>query len=203
LRREIGELERDVNLPSTPFKSILTSLPVWAIIISQTGMDFSFYIMTTDLPKYFHDVMRMDVESNGLYSSLPQIMNFFSAMAFGVLSDICINKEYLSVKNTRRIFTTIGITGLAICFILASYSGCNQMLAILFFSFASGFAGLDNSRVNNMDLSPNYAPTVIAIVNTCGSLMGILAPIAVGVFTPDVSFSFCHMLNFLIIIFLP
>lgn len=64
--------------------------------------------MTTDLPKYFSDVMRIDVERNGLYSSLPQVLNFFSAMAFGLLSDICINKEYLSVKNTRRIFTTAG-----------------------------------------------------------------------------------------------
>jgi len=108
LRREIGVLERDVNLPSTPFRAILTSLPVWAIIISQTGIDFSFYVMTTDLPKYLSDVMRFDVEKNGLYSSLPQVLNFFSAMAFGLLSDVCINKQYLSVKNTRRIFTTAG-----------------------------------------------------------------------------------------------
>lgn len=108
LRKEIGVLERDTSLPTTPFKAILTSVPVWAIIISQTGIDFSFYVMTTDLPKYFSDVMRIDVERNGLYSSLPQILNFFSAMAFGVLSDICINKEYLSVRNTRRIFTTTG-----------------------------------------------------------------------------------------------
>lgn len=110
LRKEIGVLERDVNLPSTPFKCILTSISVWAIIISQTGIDFSFYIMTTDLPKYFSDVMRIDVERNGLYSSLPQVLNFFSAMGFGLISDICINKEYLSVKNTRRIFTTTGDT---------------------------------------------------------------------------------------------
>lgn len=70
---------------------------------------------------------------------------------------------------------------------MASYSGCDSLRAILFFSFASGFAGLDNSRVNNMDLSPNYAPTIIAIVNSCGSVMGILAPVAVGLLTPNVS----------------
>lgn len=109
LRKEIGVLERDTTLPSTPFKAILTSIPVWAIIVSQTGIDFSFYVMTTDLPKYLSDVMRFDVEKNGLYSSLPQILNFFSAMAFGLLSDICINKEYLSVRNTRKIFTTTGL----------------------------------------------------------------------------------------------
>lgn len=80
-----------------------------------------------------------------------------------------------------------GISGLAVCFILASYSGCNRLNAILFFSFASGFAGLDNSRINNMDLSPNYAPTIISIVNSCGSAMGILAPLIVGLLTPNVS----------------
>lgn len=64
--------------------------------------------MTTDLPKYLSDVMRIDVEKNGLYSSLPQVLNFFSAMIFGVLSDVCINKGLLSVKNTRRFFTTAG-----------------------------------------------------------------------------------------------
>lgn len=70
---------------------------------------------------------------------------------------------------------------------MASFSGCDHLQAILFFSFASGFAGLDNSRVNNMDLSPNYAPTIISIVNSCGSIMGILAPVAVGLLTPNVS----------------
>ncbi|XP_037051081.1 putative inorganic phosphate cotransporter [Bradysia coprophila] len=185
LQQEIGTLRRDVDLPLAPYRAILTSVPVWAIIISQTGIDFSFYVMTTDLPKYLSDVMRFDVEKNGLYSSLPQVLNFFSAMGFGVLSDICINRKILSVRNTRRYFTTAGITGLAVCFILASYSGCNRLSAILFFSFASGFAGLDNSRVNNMDLSPNYAPTIISIVNSCGSAMGILAPLAVGLLTPN------------------
>lgn len=85
--------------------------------------------------------------------------------------------------------------GLAVCFILASYSGCDRLQAILFFSFASGFAGLDNSRVNNMDLSPNYAPTIIAIVNSLGSIMGIVAPIAVGQLTPNVSFTFHRLPN--------
>lgn len=42
-----------------------------------------------------------------------------------------------------------------------------------------------------MDLSPNYAPTIIAIVNSCGSVMGILAPVAVGLLTTNVSLDCC------------
>ena len=82
---------------------------------------------------------------------------------------------------------------MAICFILASYAGCNRIVAILFFSFASGFAGLDNSRVNNLDLSPNYAPTIIAIVNSFGSIMGTIAPFLVGLLTPNVSWTFTFL----------
>lgn len=108
LQNAMGMLHRDVDLPLPPYRSILTSVPVWAIIISQTGIDFWFYIMTTDLPKYLSDVMRFDVEKNGLYSSLPLILNFLSGVGFGVLSDICINRKYLTVKNTRRFFTTSG-----------------------------------------------------------------------------------------------
>ena len=141
LRKEIGVLERDSSLPSTPFRAILTSVPVWAIIISQTGMDFSFYVMTTDLPKYFSDVMRFDVEKNGLYSSLPQVLNFFSAMGFGLISDICINKQYLSVRNTRRLFTTTGenicfkfndLINKAFVFLRNRWSGCLLHYGFLF-----------------------------------------------------------------------
>lgn len=188
-------LERDVNLPPTPFKAILTSLPVWAIIASQLALDFSFYITSTDLPKYFHDVMRIEVDKNGLYSSLPPFLSIFSTLSTGALGDIAINKQYMSVRNSRRFFTLIGMVGKAMCFIAASYSGCNEMMAVLFFAFSSGFAGFSQSLVNNIDLSPNYAPTISSIVNTCGSLMGILAPLAVGLLTPNVSLSKKYILK--------
>lgn len=146
----MGVLERDKHLPPTPFWAIITNVPVIAIIISQLGIDFSFYVMTTDLPKYLSDVMQFDVEKNGLYSSLPQVLNFFAALFFGFMSDLCINRSYLSVKNTRKLFTTIGCTGLATFLVLASYAGCNRLLAILFFSFGVGFIGMENSKVNNI-----------------------------------------------------
>lgn len=45
------------------------------------------------------------------------------------------------------------------------------------------FPGL---RVNALDLSPNYAASIISIVNGAGSLTGILVPAFVGFMTPDV-----------------
>jgi ACS family sodium-dependent inorganic phosphate cotransporter len=42
-------------------------------------------------------------------------------------------------------------------------------------------------KVNALDLSPNYAGTLMAIVNGIGALTGIVTPYLVGVLTPDVS----------------
>lgn len=42
-------------------------------------------------------------------------------------------------------------------------------------------------RVNALDLSPNYAGSIIAITNGAGSLAGIAAPTFVGMMTPNVS----------------
>lgn len=95
-------------------------------------------------------------------------------------------KKILSVTTTRKSFTFTAKCGVAFCFIMASYSGCNILAAALFFTFVSTFTGLNNSLMNNMDLSPNYAPSIMSIVSTCSALMGISAPNVVGVLTSNV-----------------
>lgn len=41
-------------------------------------------------------------------------------------------------------------------------------------------------KVNAIDLSPNYAGSLMALTNGLGALTGIAAPAFVGVMTPDV-----------------
>lgn len=52
-----------------------------------------------------------------------------------------------------------------------------------------GFMGAYYSgmKVNALDLSPNYAASIMAIVNGIGAITGIVAPYLVGVLTPNVS----------------
>ena len=51
LKEELGQLTRDPNLPPVPWKSILTSMPMIALVIAQIGHDFGYFTMVTDLPK--------------------------------------------------------------------------------------------------------------------------------------------------------
>lgn len=47
----MGSLARDKNIPPTPWRAILTSVPMMALVCAQIGHDFGFFIMATDLPK--------------------------------------------------------------------------------------------------------------------------------------------------------
>lgn len=44
-------------------------------------------------------------------------------------------------------------------------------------------------KINPIDLSPNYAGSLMALSNGLGALTGIAAPAFVGIMTPDVRIS--------------
>ncbi|GFT09064.1 hypothetical protein NPIL_157211, partial [Nephila pilipes] len=50
------------ELPPLPWKKILTSVPFWAVVISKTCQDWSFYTIMTDLPTYFSTILHFPIE---------------------------------------------------------------------------------------------------------------------------------------------
>lgn len=78
--------------------------------------------------------------------------------------------------------------GPAIFIVIATYVGCDRMLAVGMFTIAMGFMGTFycGMKVNALDLSPNYAGTIMAIVNGIGGLTGIIVPYLVGALTENV-----------------
>lgn len=108
LRQELGQLERDKTLPPTPWRMILTSAPMISLVICQIGHDFGYFSMVTDLPKYMADVLRFNIKENGAYTSYPYVLMWFVSLGSGVLSDWVITKGYITVTNSRKLFTTVG-----------------------------------------------------------------------------------------------
>ena len=108
MKQELGELQRDKTLPSTPWRLILTSVPLMALVTAQIGHGFGYFTIVTDLPKYMSDVMRFNVKENGIYSSMPYVAMWVSSIIFGCFSDWIIKRKFLSVTNSRKLFTTLG-----------------------------------------------------------------------------------------------
>lgn len=64
--------------------------------------------MVTDLPKYMTDVLKFNIKATGTLSALPYVAMWIAAFFFGLLCDFCVKRGYHSVKNARKIYTTVG-----------------------------------------------------------------------------------------------
>lgn len=190
LQKELGQLKRDENLPPTPWRLILTNAPMISLVICQIGHDFGFFIMVTDLPKYMSDVLHFSIKENGLYSSLPYVLMWIVAIGAGFLCDWLLKKSIFTVTFARKFFTTIAAMGPAIFIVAASYAGCDRTAVVILFIIAMGLMGTyyPGMKVNTLDLSPNYAGTLMAITNGVAAATGIVGPYIVGVLTPNVRF---------------
>lgn len=127
LRKELGQLERDKNIKSVPWRQILTSPAIIALIFAQVKFDYvkieswyktngfyqlghnwGFFIMVTDLPKYMNDVLKFSIKENGFYNALPFLAMWIVAQLTGFLSDFMITKGIMSITNVRKFFTIFG-----------------------------------------------------------------------------------------------
>ncbi|KAM3964526.1 putative inorganic phosphate cotransporter [Aphomia sociella] len=170
-----------------PWKALLRSVPLWALIVAGIGHDWGYFTMVTDLPKYMTDVLKFNIKSTGILSALPYIAMWISSFFFGLLCDFCVKRGYHSIKNARKIYTTIAATGPGICIIMASYSGCDTTLAVFWFVAAMTLMGAYYSgmKINPLDISPNYAGTTTAMVNGIAAISGIISPYLIGLLTPN------------------
>ena len=46
-----------------PWLSIATSMPVWAIVVSNLCGDMGFYVFETSMPSYLSEVLKFDVKT--------------------------------------------------------------------------------------------------------------------------------------------
>lgn len=186
LAQTLGQTERSKDLGGTPWKAMLSSAPLWALIIGEVGHDWGLYTMITDLPKYMGDVMHFNIAENGILSALPYVTMWITSLLCGVCADWILMHKYMTTTTLRKLLATIGAVGPGAGVVLASYAGCDKATVATLFAVGMGLMGFCYSslRVNALDLSPNFAGSIMALVNGSGSLSGMFAPYVIGVLTP-------------------
>lgn len=112
LEKELGHVESDATKLCTPWKLMLTSAPVLALIFTQAAHDWGFFVIATDLPKYMNDVLHVSVQDNGIFSSIPHFVELIMSFFIGYLSDWLIEHRYVSVTHSRKLFVILGKRGI-------------------------------------------------------------------------------------------
>jgi len=79
-------------------------------------------------PSYLREVLKFDIESNGLVSSIPYIACAFFMTIFSILSDKLLASKLVSNQNGTRIFVGIGTIIPAIIIFGLSYVTCQHVI---------------------------------------------------------------------------
>lgn len=187
LLRDTMSEHTHLKIPPTPWRHILRSAPLWALVVSFIGQDWGYFTVVSDLPKYMSSVLKFSIRENGLLTALPPLFLWISGIASSWSADWMINTNIMSRSNVRRLFSTLGSVGPAIFLVAASYAGCDRVVVVALFILAMMMNGtvLPGMKVNSLDLSPNYSGTLLAVANGIGALSGIATPYVVGVLAPN------------------
>ncbi|KAG5896185.1 hypothetical protein JTB14_016960 [Gonioctena quinquepunctata] len=195
--RSISKLEKnyiekyqdvDGSKRKIPWKSMFTSLPVWAIIFVQIGSIWGYTTLLTEMPNYMNKVLGFDIQSNGILSALPYFISFILTFVIAHIADYIMNHNYLSRTWTRKILTAMSTIGPATTLIVFGYlpeDASDLTVALLMATI--GIQGMANSGyiANKYDLSPNFAGIIMGVCNSTGNLFSIFGPILVQVVVTD------------------
>ncbi|XP_054719610.1 sialin-like [Uloborus diversus] len=171
--------------PKTPWRSIFTSLPMWAVVVAHFGHNFGFLILLTELPSYLSSILHFDIKSDGTLSALPYIVQALSAWLASYIADKLRTSGRLSITTIRKLSNSVGLFGPAACLLGVTVIGCRPNVTITLFSVALALNGFIYSGFNitHVDMSPVFAGTLFGITNAISNLCGIIGPAIVGAFT--------------------
>ncbi|XP_013116292.1 putative inorganic phosphate cotransporter isoform X2 [Stomoxys calcitrans] len=179
--------QQDTPLP-IPWKAMFTSSCFYGLIAAHCGFTWGFYTLLTEIPTYMTNILHFNVKTNALLSALPYFFMWILCLIVSPIADALINHNVLSVTVSRKIFNSIGQWVPMCCLIALGYmSEDEKVLAITLLTFGVGFnaASFCGYLVNHMDLSPNFAGTMMGITNGLSNLLSVFAPLVVGAIVVD------------------
>jgi ACS family sodium-dependent inorganic phosphate cotransporter-like MFS transporter 5 len=189
-KKELEYLEANLNLsePSgtkvstktkVPWKSIATSMPFWAIVVSTLSSGWGFWTLLTLLPTYMKNILHFDIKANSLLSALPYIIMWIFGIAFSFFVDYLRRISYLSTGGVRKLATIICLALPAVTLFIVTFVGYDRLATVALFTFGVGMSGGKYSAYlsNHIDIAPNFAGTLLGVANCFATIPGWLAPL--------------------------
>lgn len=181
-RSKDDELLNPAEKESIPWGSMITCLPLWAILVTQCGQSWAFYTQLTDLPTYMDRVLHMGVRATGFLAALPYLTSWLFGIGASATADWILAKGWISQVNSYKMWNSLASIVPALGMIGVAWAGCNGTLVIMMLAGAGAFQGAvyPGNQMNHIALSPRFAGTMYGITNAAGNICGFLAPYIIG-----------------------
>ncbi|CAJ0581211.1 unnamed protein product, partial [Mesorhabditis spiculigera] len=172
------------TLASIPWKAMLTSKPVWAIIVANFARSWTFYLLLQNQLSYMRDVFGLMMNDSGIIAALPHLVMGIVVLLGGQLADYLRSNKILSTTAVRKIFNCGGFGGEAFFMLFVAYTQ-KESVAVLCLILAVGCSGfaISGYNVNHLDIAPRYAAILMGFSNGVGTLAGLMCPLITESFT--------------------
>uniref|UniRef100_A0A336K4M5 CSON011174 protein n=1 Tax=Culicoides sonorensis TaxID=179676 RepID=A0A336K4M5_CULSO len=170
-----------------PWREILTSPPVWAIITTHGASVFCYFTVVNQLPTYMKHILHFNIKENGFASSFPYFGKYAMAVCASTLADSLMKSGKLNRTQTRKSFTAFAVMTPGILMILQVFFGQHRTFAVAIFTIALTLNGGVTAGYlsNGLDIAPNFSGTIFGMANTLSSFGGWASAFMVGVLTNE------------------
>ncbi|XP_067666754.1 vesicular glutamate transporter 3-like [Haliotis asinina] len=165
----------DAETKIIPWRDILTSFPVYAIIVGSFCRSWIVSMLITQQPQYFEEVFHMTTAEIGFLSAVPYVLMTAMVIIGGVVVDNLIRRKVCSTSVARKLAETLGFGVEAVCVMAIAFTE-DWKVAFVLLCVGVGFSGLAISgfQVNPLDLAPKFASVITGLSRT-GVLGAILS----------------------------
>ncbi|KAH8319216.1 hypothetical protein KR074_002401 [Drosophila pseudoananassae] len=175
-------MRRPAQDEGIPWRSLATSVPLWAILLTQCGQGWAFYTQLTELPTYMSNILHFDIQSNAMLNAVPYLTAWFVGIACSALADWMLAHRYISLINSYKLWNTVASVVPSLGLIGIIYVGCDWVWVTFMLAGVGSFGGAvyAGNQMNHIALSPKYAGTMYGITNSAANICGFLAPYVIG-----------------------
>ncbi|CAH1790135.1 unnamed protein product [Owenia fusiformis] len=185
----IGQYDPKELKPSDiPWKRMLTSQAVIALMIVHMTANWSTASVTTVGPTYLAEVLQFNPLQIGVLSGGLALTIVTSAVTCAVLADYIRRKGYMSTTAVRKTFYAIGVIIAATSAIIMGFLDCRHRSWAVFLLVLSALGngpGYSAYNVNHLDIAPKYAGVLFGITNTFATIPAIVAPVVIRMITQN------------------
>jgi ACS family sodium-dependent inorganic phosphate cotransporter len=163
-----------------PWRLILSTPAVWAIVITNLCFNWSYYVLGAWLPSYMKTTFGVSIVNAGLLSAAPWLASFLMGNIAGYIADGLLRAGRRATV-VRKMMQTTGLVLGGIC-LLVLPTASSVTIAVVLMCCASGLLALcfAGYAPNSFDIAPRYADVIWALSNTIGTLPGIFGVFVTG-----------------------
>ncbi|MEH7382864.1 MFS transporter [Bacillus sp. JJ1533] len=187
-KKELEELEiaeqtskpKSDEVVKIQWKKLFRTKEVLGITIIYFFQNYNWYLYLTWLPAYFMNERGFTLLATGMFAVFPYLGAFLSMNLTGLFSDKLSKR--VSLTQARRIPIYISFIGTGVFMALGAYTP-NEWVALAYITLSVTFLGMNFSSFWTLpiDIGPKSAGTLSGIMNTSGTVAGIIAPTLTGV----------------------